>query len=45
MISFTFSRVFSRTSGESLITRDTVFFDTFASRAMSLIVTLTLSRG
>src|SRR5262249_25107041 len=45
MMSLTFSRVCSRTSGESLITRDTVFFDTLASRAMSLIVTLALSRG
>src|SRR6185503_7495995 len=43
--SLTFARVSSRTSGESLMTRDTVFFETFASRAMSLIVTLALSRA
>src|SRR3970040_2439039 len=40
MIACTFSRVSSRTSGESLIKRDTVFFETLASRAISLIVTL-----
>src|SRR5690606_703291 len=32
------ARVSSRTNGDSLMTRETVFFDTFASRATSLIV-------
>src|SRR5690242_15480829 len=34
------ARVASCTSGDWLITRDTVFFETLASRAMSLIVAL-----
>ena len=34
------ARVASLTKGDWLITRDTVFFDTLASRAMSLIVAL-----
>ena len=38
MMALTLSRVYSLTKGESLITRDTVFFDTFARRAMSLMV-------
>ena len=33
-------RVSSRTNGESLMTRETVFFETLASRAMSLMVCL-----
>ena len=33
-------RVSSRTAGDSLITRDTVFLETFARRAMSLMVYL-----
>ena len=40
MISAMRARVSSRTNGDSLMTRDTVFFETFASRAMSLIVCL-----
>src|SRR6478752_6874853 len=34
------ARVSSCTSGDWLITRDTVFFETLASRAMSLMVAL-----
>src|SRR5262245_42505395 len=34
------ARVASCTSGDWLITRDTVFFETLASRAMSLMVAL-----
>jgi hypothetical protein len=40
MISLMRARVSSRTKGDSLMTRETVFFDTLASRAMSLIVCL-----
>src|SRR5688572_12025427 len=40
MISVTRLRVSSRTNGDSLITRETVFLETFASRATSLIVGL-----
>jgi hypothetical protein len=38
-----FWRVSGLTKGESLITRDTVFFDTSARRAMSLMVGRRLS--
>jgi hypothetical protein len=38
MISAMRVRVSSRTKGDSLMTRDTVFFETFARRAISLIV-------
>src|SRR3989337_4430696 len=38
MISAMRVRVSSRTNGDSLMTRETVFFETLASRAMSLIV-------
>ena len=40
MIVVILRRVSSLTKGESLITRDTVFFETLAMRAMSLIVDL-----
>src|SRR5688572_30147668 len=40
MISSTRTRVSSLTNGDWLSTRETVFFDTLASRAMSLIVGL-----
>src|SRR3989337_2978743 len=38
MISLIRLRVSSRTNGDSLITRETVFLETFARRAISLIV-------
>ncbi len=38
MIASTRARVSSRRNGERLITRETVFFDTPDSRAMSLMV-------
>jgi hypothetical protein len=38
MMALTLSRVSSLTKGESLITRETVFLETFARRAMSLMV-------
>jgi hypothetical protein len=40
MISVMRARVSSRTNGDSLMTRDTVFFETLARRAMSLMVCL-----
>jgi len=38
MMALIFSRVSPRTKGESLMTRETVFLETLARRAMSLIV-------
>src|SRR5688572_2982600 len=38
MVSLMRVRVSSRTNGDSLITRETVFLETFARRAISLIV-------
>src|SRR4051812_28235906 len=40
MISVIRARVSSRTNGDSLMTRETVFFETFARRAISLMVCL-----